>query len=735
MAVNLSLIGGAGWQFFDDNGAPLSGGKIYTYVAGTTTPLTTYTSRDGLTANANPIILDAAGRTPQQIWSTEGLLYKYVVTKSNDVQIRVWDNIGGTVVASNLSADLSNTTDNSKGDALIGFCQSDSFGFLTGATARTVNDKLQEFISVKDFGAVPDIDSVDASVANVTAFQNAATAATALNKDLFVPSGTYWITANNGVSTGLTFNIAANETLRIIGDSGTTIKRRPTATLASTSSLIWLTANTGVTYEWHGITLDGNEINCPYDAGTPYAHEQSANMKWRTGTGTPNAIRFFNCDVGKNRVGDGYQSNIRVNYFMATHCSTNDESVRRVRADWQFSRYATYDTMMSNIACNSWESEPFDTQENSRLFLSNVQARSVFDLAGDSSGATQRPVLAQLTNVSCMRDANRAGLPYVNFYRVHGSAINCNFRGIERLQQCKLEFIGGSITVRDAGAGVAEGVQVWHDQSSELNTAITGRFSNFVEFNGVQFLKDTAVTSGQYVQTEGTVEAANVTAGVNLVRLSVINCSTPEALDYVVRSARSGNVEIRGGTLRALNGICFFGNDTTRVANLHIEPNMLWASPALMYNTLSIDSTTGSTSINMSGVFNGETMTAWGNGGVAVSTGGNIAWNTTAIAIVTSNPQGRILTVPGLRAKKYRLSWGEPSMWQAINVTGNDTSYNATTWRAIEGGGRKGTTANRPVTLSTYDAGFIYLDTTLDANGNPIWWNGVAWVNATGAIV
>lgn len=94
MAVNLSFIGGAGWQFFDDSGLPLSGGKIYTYAAGTTTPLTTYTSRDGLTANANPIILDAAGRTPQQIWSTEGLLYKYVVAKSNDVQIRVWDNIG-----------------------------------------------------------------------------------------------------------------------------------------------------------------------------------------------------------------------------------------------------------------------------------------------------------------------------------------------------------------------------------------------------------------------------------------------------------------------------------------------------------------------------------------------------------------------------------------------------------------------------------------------------------------
>ena len=47
MAVNLSPIGGACWQFFDNNGAPLTGGKLYTYAAGTTTPQATYTSISG----------------------------------------------------------------------------------------------------------------------------------------------------------------------------------------------------------------------------------------------------------------------------------------------------------------------------------------------------------------------------------------------------------------------------------------------------------------------------------------------------------------------------------------------------------------------------------------------------------------------------------------------------------------------------------------------------------------
>lgn len=47
---------------------------------------------------------------------------------------------------------------------------------------------------------------------------------------------------------------------------------------------------------------------------------------------------------------------------------------------------------------------------------------------------------------------------------------------------------------------------------------------------------------------------------------------------------------------------------------------------------------------------------------------------------------------------------------------------------------RKGTTANRPV-LDAGQIGYFYLDTTLDADGKPIWWNATAWVDATGATV
>jgi hypothetical protein len=84
---------GIGQQFFDDNGVPLAGGLIYTYQAGSSTPLVTYTTNGGTIANANPIVLDAAGRVPQEIWLLTGFSYKFVLQNANAVLIQTLDNI------------------------------------------------------------------------------------------------------------------------------------------------------------------------------------------------------------------------------------------------------------------------------------------------------------------------------------------------------------------------------------------------------------------------------------------------------------------------------------------------------------------------------------------------------------------------------------------------------------------------------------------------------------------
>jgi hypothetical protein len=96
MAVFLSPVGGVAAQFFTNTGAVLTGGKLYTYAAGTTTPLTSYTTSAGTVARTNPIVMDAAGRVPDggEIWITSAV-YKFVLTDSTDVLIATYDNISG----------------------------------------------------------------------------------------------------------------------------------------------------------------------------------------------------------------------------------------------------------------------------------------------------------------------------------------------------------------------------------------------------------------------------------------------------------------------------------------------------------------------------------------------------------------------------------------------------------------------------------------------------------------
>ena len=102
MAVNLSPIGN-GQQFFDNTGLPLNGGLLYTYQAGSTTPLATYTDVNGTIANTNPIVLDSSGRTPAEVWLTYGFNYKFVLKTSAAVTLGTYDNLYGIIGVLNTS--------------------------------------------------------------------------------------------------------------------------------------------------------------------------------------------------------------------------------------------------------------------------------------------------------------------------------------------------------------------------------------------------------------------------------------------------------------------------------------------------------------------------------------------------------------------------------------------------------------------------------------------------------
>ncbi|WP_151823438.1 hypothetical protein [Acinetobacter nosocomialis] len=86
-------------QFIDDNGRPLTGGQVWTYESGTTTPKATYADPDGTAKNTNPVILDEAGRA--NIYLEEGA-YRVRVLSADDVLIADTDKLSRYVTSTEL---------------------------------------------------------------------------------------------------------------------------------------------------------------------------------------------------------------------------------------------------------------------------------------------------------------------------------------------------------------------------------------------------------------------------------------------------------------------------------------------------------------------------------------------------------------------------------------------------------------------------------------------------------
>lgn len=68
------------FRWTDNNGNPAVGWQVETYIAGSSTPVDTYTDATGTAENTNPIILDARGEA--NIWLDPAISYKYVIKNS-----------------------------------------------------------------------------------------------------------------------------------------------------------------------------------------------------------------------------------------------------------------------------------------------------------------------------------------------------------------------------------------------------------------------------------------------------------------------------------------------------------------------------------------------------------------------------------------------------------------------------------------------------------------------------
>lgn len=83
-------------QFMDASGNPAVGYKLFTYLAGSSTPVVAYTDAGGLVAQTNPIILDSLGQvTNGQLWLAVGTAYKFVLQDAFGAMVDTVDNVTG----------------------------------------------------------------------------------------------------------------------------------------------------------------------------------------------------------------------------------------------------------------------------------------------------------------------------------------------------------------------------------------------------------------------------------------------------------------------------------------------------------------------------------------------------------------------------------------------------------------------------------------------------------------
>jgi hypothetical protein len=274
-------------QFLDASGAPLVGGKVYTYAAGTTTPQATYTTSAGTVPNANPVILNARGEA--DIWYDNGVSYKVVLRDSADATIWTVDNI---VIAGSMATQNANAVNITGGTIGSGVTFNGNttgtaanvtgvVAIANGGTNATTASAARANLGAAAAGANTDIVSLEQDVAIVAtgtvgtdsigyrgAPQNAQTAAYQLalvdnGKHISITTGGITIPANSAAAfpigaTVVIFNNSGSsqsiaittDTLRQAGTTNTgtrTLANYGLATCVKVATTTWVITGAGLT--------------------------------------------------------------------------------------------------------------------------------------------------------------------------------------------------------------------------------------------------------------------------------------------------------------------------------------------------------------------------------------------------------------------------------------------------------------------------------------------------------
>jgi hypothetical protein len=224
-------------QFFDASGSPLVGGKVYTYAAGTTTPLETYTDESGVTPNTNPVILDSRGEC--NLWFSNASSYKVVLESATGTLQWTVDNIstygtlasqnsnnvaitGGTITGVTLTVNVIGDVSGNAGTVTNGVyldaVQTVTNKTLTGmASASTVKDSLGTDYTI-GFRSVPQSLNTTAAASDIGKHLYVS-ATTTVPSGVFVAGNEFLVVNSSGSS--ITLTQGAGTTLRLGGTATT----------------------------------------------------------------------------------------------------------------------------------------------------------------------------------------------------------------------------------------------------------------------------------------------------------------------------------------------------------------------------------------------------------------------------------------------------------------------------------------------------------------------------------
>lgn len=182
-------------QFFANDGSFLVGGKLYTYAAGTTTPLATYTTSTGLIANTNPVILDSRGEA--SVWLTSAK-YKFVLKTAADVEIFTQDQLQGYASADGTNAygtwPISITGNAATATlATTATTATTALGVTGGYVSRIIAGTNVTVAPTSGIGDVT-VNMVGANVGTVTSVSGAGTSGFTLTGGPITSSGTLTVT-------------------------------------------------------------------------------------------------------------------------------------------------------------------------------------------------------------------------------------------------------------------------------------------------------------------------------------------------------------------------------------------------------------------------------------------------------------------------------------------------------------------------------------------------------------